>query len=98
MAEIKLGIFPASGKLGGSTLKHLADSVKPTQVVAIVRKPHTVPVELVNKGIIVRTGDFDDAASLDHAFDGISILNLISYPSFVHDHRVKVSVFLGRYP
>ncbi|KAL3418849.1 NmrA-like family protein [Phlyctema vagabunda] len=90
MSGSKIGVFPASGGLGGSTLKHLVDNVDPSQVVAIVRTPKNLPSQYTNAGVTVRGADYDQASSLDHTFDGISTLNLISYASIEHEHRFKV--------
>lgn len=86
-----LGIFPASGGIGGSTLKHLLNNVSGSSLTAIVRKPENVPDRVVKSGCIVRSADYDKIETLGHAFDGIKILNLISYASIDHEHRSKVS-------
>lgn len=44
---------------------------------------------------MVREADYDDEDSLTTAFEGISTLNLISYPTFVHKHRTKVRTAFG---
>ncbi|KAH9212746.1 hypothetical protein DL95DRAFT_524931 [Leptodontidium sp. 2 PMI_412] len=90
MSSSKIGVFPASGGLGGSTLNHLINDVGPSRVVAIVRKPRNVPSNILETGVTIRQADYDDAPTLDHAFDDISTLNLISYASIEHEHRFKV--------
>lgn len=90
MADTRIGVFPASGGLGGSTLKHLTNAVNPSRIVAIVRKPQNVPRHIVDANVTVRGADYDEASTLDHVFDDISTLNLISYPSIDHEHRFKV--------
>ncbi|KFY28069.1 hypothetical protein V491_00641 [Pseudogymnoascus sp. VKM F-3775] len=90
MAESKIGVFPASGGLGGSTLNHLVNAVNPSRVVAIVRKPQNVARHLVNAGVTVRGADYDEPPTLDHAFEDVATLNLISYASIDHEHRFKV--------
>ncbi|PKY01909.1 NAD(P)-binding protein [Aspergillus campestris IBT 28561] len=85
----KLGIFPAAGGLGGSTLTHLLQRVPATELVLITRKPENLAKEQA-AGATIRKGDFNDVQTLEHAFDGISTLNLISYASFQHKHRFKV--------
>lgn len=90
MTESKIGIFPASGALGGSTLKHLSSILPASEIVAIVRDPEKVPQQLVEQGLVVRQADYDDEDSLSTIFNGISTLNLISYITYVHKHRTKV--------
>ena len=85
----KLGIFPASGGLGGSTLKHLLRLVPANEVVLVARSPEKLGKEKA-AGAIIRKADYDKAETLDHAFDGVSSLNLISYASIQNEHRFKV--------
>lgn len=85
----KFGIFPASGGLGGSTLKHLLGLVPANEVVLIARSPEKLSKEKA-AGAIIRKADYDNTQTLDHAFDGISSLNLISYASIQHEYRFKV--------
>ncbi|KAK4705605.1 NAD(P)H dehydrogenase (quinone), partial [Phenoliferia sp. Uapishka_3] len=91
MANTKLAIFPASGGLGGATLEHLFRSEKanPKDVVLVARSPERL--ETYRKlGVDIRKADFDQAESLKHAFDGVKVLNLISYASIQHEHRFNV--------
>lgn len=85
----KLGIFPASGGLGGSTLRHLLGLVPANEVVLVARNPEKLNKEKA-AGTIVRKADYDNTETLDHSFDGISSLNLISYASIQHEYRFKV--------
>ncbi|KAJ5939948.1 hypothetical protein N7516_000116 [Penicillium verrucosum] len=85
----KLGIFPASGGLGGSTLRHLLEQVPPNEVVLIARNPERLAKEKAT-GAIVRKADYDNTQTLDQSFDGISSLNLISYASIQNEHRFEV--------
>lgn len=87
----KLGIFPASGGLGGSTLSHLLDLVPGNEVVLVARSPQKLHKEEA-AGAVVRKADYDNAQTLDHAFDGISSLNLISYASIQNEHRFTVGL------
>lgn len=86
----KVAIFPATGGLGGSTLNHLASKIPATQIVAVVRYPNKVPSHVVEQGVEVRQADYDDEKSLEHAFDGVDTLNLISYVTFAHELRTKL--------
>ncbi|KAH7009547.1 hypothetical protein EDB80DRAFT_838287 [Ilyonectria destructans] len=85
----KLGIFPASGGLGGSTLRHLLGLVPANDVVLVARNPDKLNKEKA-AGAIIRKADYDNTQTLDNSFDGISSLNLISYASIQHEHRFKV--------
>lgn len=93
MSDVKIGVFPASGGLGGSTLKHLLTLVNPSSVIAIVRKPENVPDQIISTGVSVRAADYDLESTLRNAFDNISILNLISYASIDHHYRAHVRHF-----
>ena len=86
---MNIGIFPASGALGGSTLNHLLSQVDPQQVTLISRHPQKLSFQ-GDQGTTLRKADFDDAASLDGAFEGVKTLNLISYPTFEFEHRAMV--------
>ncbi|KAL3469809.1 hypothetical protein BJX99DRAFT_240639 [Aspergillus californicus] len=85
----KLGIFPASGGLGGSTLRHLLEQVPATEVVLVARSPEKLSKEKA-AGATIRKADYDNTQTLDHAFDGISSLNLISYASIQNEYRFEV--------
>lgn len=85
----KLGIFPAAGGLGGSTLTHLLRLLPANDVVLIARNPDKLSKEKA-KGAIIRKADYDDPRTFDHSFDGISTLNLISYASIQNEYRFKV--------
>jgi uncharacterized protein YbjT (DUF2867 family) len=90
MVSNNFGIFPASGGLGGSTLKHLLDVIDPANLTAVMRKPQTAPSTVKESAVTIRAADYDNASTLQNAFDGISTLNLISYASIDHEHRFKV--------
>lgn len=86
-----VGIFPASGGLGGSTSTHLTKLVPRKDIVLINRYPEKTPSHLTEGGIRLRKASFESsAAELEEAFAGIDVLFLISYPSHVHEYRVKV--------
>lgn len=84
-----LGVFPASGGLGGSVVTHLLRLVPADQgsrLTFISRHPDRLD-EARAQGAVVRQADYDDHASLDTAFEGIEVLCLISYASVQNDHR-----------
>ncbi|KAL4960342.1 uncharacterized protein BDV14DRAFT_193020 [Aspergillus stella-maris] len=85
----KLGIFPASGGLGGSTLRHLLEQVPATEVVLVARSPEKLSKEKAT-GATIRKADYDHKDTLDQAFVGISTLNLISYASIQNEYRFEV--------
>jgi uncharacterized protein YbjT (DUF2867 family) len=88
----KLGVFPAAGGLGGSTVKHLLPLIPADSLILIARNPDKLAAES-RTGAVVRKADYDDDASLDRVFDGIGALFLISYASCEHEHRSKVRLF-----
>lgn len=90
MARHTIGIFPAAGGIGGGTIKHLLTRVPPADLVLIARHPSKLDSASA-AGATVRQADYDDDKSLEHAFDGIDTLFLISYASVEHDHRSEVS-------
>jgi len=69
----------ASGQLGQRVLHHLIETLKiaPERIVAASRKPETLS-EFARQGIVLRRCDFDDAASMAEAFQGIDRMLLIS--------------------
>ena len=89
MSNTKLGIFPASGGLGSSIIKHLLPQVPASDLVLIARSPDKLAAERAS-GAEVRKADFEDAASLDNAFDGIDSLFLISHASLTDEYRAQV--------
>lgn len=87
--SLKIGIFPASGGLGGSIVNHLSNLVPASQLVLIARKPEKLE-HLRQAGATVRQADYDEPTTLTTAFEGVDVLMLISYASFEIEHRVKV--------
>jgi uncharacterized protein YbjT (DUF2867 family) len=89
-----IGIFPASGALGTSTYTHLLKLVPNDQVVLVNRSPEKVPKEYVDAGVKTCQASYESSsAELEAAFAGVDVLFLISYPSHVHEYRVKVSTY-----
>ncbi|WQF82559.1 Putative NmrA-like domain, NAD(P)-binding domain superfamily [Colletotrichum destructivum] len=88
MSSHKVGIFPASGGIGGGTVKHVLPRLPPTDLVLIARSPERLaPAKAL--GAEVRQTSYDDDFALKHAFDGIDTLFLISYASVEHQYRTK---------
>jgi uncharacterized protein YbjT (DUF2867 family) len=89
-----IGIFPASGALGTSTYTHLLKLVPNDQVVLINRYPEKVSKSYIDAGVQVRKASYESSPSeFEAVFAGIDVLFLISYPSHVHEYRVKVKTF-----
>lgn len=88
----EIGIFPASGGLGGSTYRHLLKLIQNDRVTLICRNPEKVEAEYREAGVTVRKATYESTPQeLELAFSGLDVLFLISYPSHVHEYRVKVS-------
>jgi len=76
---MSLVITGASGHLGRRTAELLleTDGVAPADVVLITRDPSKL-ADLADRGATVRTGDFDDPASLSAAFAGATRVLIVS--------------------
>ncbi|GAB7334284.1 hypothetical protein MBLNU13_g06318t2 [Cladosporium sp. NU13] len=88
MPQHTVGIFPASGGIGGGTVKHILSRLPAKDLVFIARSPEKLADEEA-LGVTVRKADYDDGATLETAFDGIETLFLISYASVEHHHRTE---------
>ncbi|KAF5856341.1 hypothetical protein ETB97_007499 [Aspergillus alliaceus] len=88
MSNRTVAVFPASGGIGGSTVKHLLPRLQANDLVFIARNPHKLEAES-NAGATIRKADYDDDSSFEHAFDGVHALFLISYASVEHEYRSK---------
>lgn len=67
----------ANGTLGRAVVEHLLTRAPAADVGVSVREPDRAD-ELARRGVRVRGGDFDDPASLRHAFDGATRVLLVS--------------------
>lgn len=85
----KIGVYPASGGLGTSIINHLAHLATPSELILVSRKPERL-TEFAHSGATIRQADYDDPPTLDHAFDGVDVLMLISYASIEIEHRFEV--------
>ncbi|KAJ6070535.1 hypothetical protein N7467_011854 [Penicillium canescens] len=86
MSFKKVAVFPASGGIGGSTVKHLLPRLPSKDLTFIARRPESLS-DALSSGSTVRRADYDDDNSLSNAFDGVDTLFLISYASVEHEHR-----------
>ena len=94
MPQRTVGIFPATGGIGGGTVKHILNRLPAKDLVFIARSPEKLAEEKAD-GATVRKADYDDDAALETAFDGIETLFLISYASVEHHHRTQVRVYVS---
>jgi NAD(P)H dehydrogenase (quinone) len=71
----------ATGHLGQRVLHHVVDTLRVpgNRIIATTRKPESLSAWAV-KGVVVRTADFENTASLPDAFRGAGRLLLISTP------------------
>ena len=67
----------ATGLLGGAVVERLLGKAPATEIGVSVRDPAKATA-LAERGVRVRRGDYDDAASLAHAFEGAAQLLLVS--------------------
>ena len=67
----------ANGTLGNLVLERLLARVPASSIGVSVREPDKASV-LADRGVRVRHGDFEDAASLAHAFEGVDDILIIS--------------------
>ena len=67
----------ATGLLGGAVVERLLWKVPATEIGVSARDPAKATA-LAHRGVRVRRGDYDDAASLAHAFEGAEQLLLVS--------------------
>ncbi|WP_276356438.1 SDR family oxidoreductase [Cohnella caldifontis] len=87
----------ANGKLGRAVVEQLLKRVPAEQIGVSVRDPNPAR-ELRERGVRVRRGDFDDAESLRHAFEGASQVLIVSsgimgeadIPHGIQRHRTAI--------
>jgi NAD(P)H dehydrogenase (quinone) len=83
----------ATGLLGGAVVERLLGTVPATEIGVSVRDPRKATA-LADRGVRVRRGDYDDAASLVHAFAGADHLLLVSAPATgetaLRQHRTAI--------
>jgi uncharacterized protein YbjT (DUF2867 family) len=72
-------ITGATGKLGRAIVEQLLEIAPNEQIGVSVQDPEKVR-DLEQRGVRVRKGSFDDAASLAHAFEGASQVLIVSVP------------------
>lgn len=75
----------ATGHLGSAVIEQLVKTVSPATIAGLARNEDKTQM-LRDKGVQVRMGDFDDAASLHQAVEGVNTILLIST---VDPHRYQ---------
>ena len=83
----------ANGKLGRAVVERLLDRLPADRIGVSVRDQEKAR-DLGQRGVRVRRGDFDDAASLAHAFEGASRVLIVSVDRLgeeaVRQHRAAI--------
>ncbi len=84
----------ATGQLGRGVVENLLALVPAEQVGVAVRDPGKLG-DLAQRGVRVRRGDFDDPATLEHAFEGATSVLIISVDDIgdaaVARHRAAIT-------
>ena len=57
---------------------NLFNLIPPEDLLLISRSPEEIPTRLVKAGVQTRKADYNDTPSLEHAFNDVSCLVLIS--------------------
>jgi NAD(P)H dehydrogenase (quinone) len=82
----------ASGQLGRLAAEELLKRLSPAELILVTRHPHAL-ADLAERGVEVRSGDFDEPASLPAAFAGGERMLLISTLAIgqrVEQHRAAL--------
>ena len=81
-------ITGATGQLGSAVIENLLKTVRPQNIAALARNADKAK-QWVDKGIIVRNGDYGDKKSLARAFEGVETVLLITSngENALSDHR-----------
>ncbi|MGW4573787.1 NmrA family NAD(P)-binding protein, partial [Streptomyces tendae] len=90
----------ATGQLGRRIVEHLLTRVPAEQVGVSVRDPGSPRARtFADRGVRVRRGDFADAGSLAHAFEGASQVLVVSVDKLgeecVKQHRTAIEAAVG---
>lgn len=72
-----IAITGVTGQLGRQIVEELLKRIPADQIVGVARTPEKA-LELTEKGVIIRQGDYADKASLGSSFQGIDVLMFIS--------------------
>lgn len=77
-----------NGQLGRAIVDHLVTLVDPSTVAVGVRDPQ-IATGLGRLGVEVRRADFEDAAAMRTAFDGVERMVLVSTNAMPHTSRYR---------
>lgn len=83
-----IAVTGVTGNLGRVVVDDLLTRVPATELVAVARDPRKA-ADLTDRGVDVRAGDYDDAASLRTAFAGVDVLLLVSSPDVTPGVRAR---------
>jgi len=83
-----IAITGATGHLGLATIQALVGKIAPAEIVAVVRDPQKAASTLP-QGLTVRTGDYNEPATLLAAFQGVETVVLISTSELEYDLRMR---------
>ena len=91
---MKILVTGATGNLGSKIVEHLLAKKTNEDIVVSVRNVEKAN-HLVKQGVEVRHGNFDDAASLDKAFEGVDRVVLVSTdgdtPTRIRQHATAIA-------
>ena len=73
-------VTAATGQLGHQVVEHLLSRMPADRIGVSVRDPAKAQ-DLQERGVRVRRGDYDDPASLEHAFEGATRVLVVSAPA-----------------
>lgn len=79
----------ATGQLGRGIIEQLLERLPAEQIGVSVRDPLKAE-DLERRGVRVRQAEFDDPASLAHAFEGSSQVLIVSGPADPRPHRAAI--------
>lgn len=79
----------ATGQLGHDIMEQLLER-RPVDQLGVSVRDLLKAEDLARRGVRVRQGEFDDPASLAHAFEGASQVLIVSGPADPRPHRVAI--------
>lgn len=84
----------AGGRLGGAVVRELLQLTPASQIGVSTTDPEKLS-DLSDQGVRVRQGDYDDSASLRHAFEGADQVLIVSAPRIgpaaIEAHRAAIN-------
>lgn len=86
---IRFLVTGATGRLGGAIITHLLEKGVEAKDIAVLVRDEQKGEKLKKLGVTIKTGDYNDEASLRNAFEGIEKLMFVSSPDF--DNTLRIS-------